>query len=611
MSTLDSEFNYDLFISYATGTDHRLAGHLKSFLESFHRTRTGKEKKLKTLNVCVDGYDFVVSAEARSGHEHGPDAKPEKVPEMIERYLKQSQHVLVLCSPESMRSQWVRDEIRFFVKHRGAERVLMALTHGDPVEKDPERFFAPEIVSENLHETGWYDLRRFYRSERHRTSRGFDDERLRLLAFLHGGKSASDIERLWAQEQRRARNLRYVIAAIVAMVTIVLGAGLYIQRRVAQEEKLRAGVEASMRYVSQAYRHQFTDPFTAAVNAYRSTLFSTSPQTKPEIAAALAIAHKVLVERRRIAHQERDVVKPGSLSFVSQASTGQRFTKLSQDGEWVLVITERRGDLFSPEVKGDAYVLNNRTLGIVKLDSCMDSTDYRLEFADFVGVDKVLVARGFHVDLFTVNGACLGSYQLQHTKTPVTAAGGMLDDVFFIAGNGAGCMWVQEYGLKGLVKPAEELGAVSNCDDKKQPDAVVRILTDSKKRFALNLFQSGRVDFFALDGKNGAPKRRSVLETGGLVAAFRPGEHPAAFALSFADAGSGAPGLARWDTDAVAPRNVGIFELPADSLPVDYLGFSADGEFLVGLDAACNLNIWNFETRVNVFARRADERMCK
>ena len=611
MSAVDTEFNYDLFISYATRTDHRLAGHLKSFLESFHRTRTGKEKKLKPLNVCVDGFDFVVSAETRSGPEHGPDAKPEMVPEMIERYLKQSHRTLVLCSPESMRSQWVRDEIRFFVKHRGAERVSMALTHGDPVEHGPERFFAPELVSEKLHETGWYDLRGFYRSERHRTARKFNAERLRLLAFLHGGKSASDIETLWAQEQRRARNIRYVVAAIVTMVTIVLGSGLYVQRRVAQEEKLRAGVEASMRYVSQAYRYQFTDPFTAAVNAYRSTLFSPSQQTEPEMAAALATTHKVLVERRRIAQQERDVVKPGSLSFISQASTGQRFTKLSQDGEWVLVVTARRGDLFSPEVKGDAYVLNNRTLGIVKLDKCTDSTDYRLEFADFVGIDKVLVARGFHVDLFTVYGDCLGSYQLQHTKTPITAAGGMLNDVFFIAGNGAGCVWVQEYGFKGLVKPAEELGAVSNCDDKNRPDAVVRILTDSKNRVALNLFQSGRVDFFALDGINDAPKRRAVLEKGGFAAAFRPGEHPSAFALSFADAGNGAPRLARWDTDAAAPRNVGIFELPADSLPVDYLGFSADGEFLVGLDAACNLNIWNFETRVNVFGRRADDQMCK
>jgi hypothetical protein len=331
MSSEDSGFKYDLFISYATKSDRRLAGHLKSFLESFHRTSTGRQKQLQPLKVCLDGFDFVVSADARPGPAHGAGAKPEKVPEMIERYLTQSRMILILCAPESMQSQWVRDEIRFFIDQRGAAAVMLALTHGEP--NDPGVFFAPELVTEGLHETGWHDLRAFYRTERHLTGRVFDAERLRLVAFLHGGQSSSDIESLWAREQRRARTIRWVVGTAVAVVTLALAGGVYLQRQMAKEEAMRAQVEASMRLISQAYRHRFSDPFTAAANAYRSRSAAPTGQTEPEMAAALTAVHQVLVERRRIDLQEGNVVKPGSLSFISQASTGPRFTKLEKVGD--------------------------------------------------------------------------------------------------------------------------------------------------------------------------------------------------------------------------------------------------------------------------------------
>ncbi len=611
MSEPAAVFEYHLFISYSTRSDYRLARHLESFIESFHRTRTGKSARLPALQVCLDGSDFVVSAEDRQGVERGSTAAPVKVPEVIERHLTRCRQLLVLCSPESMQSQWVKDEIRFFLDRYGAGRVLLALTHGKQAETEPEQFFAPELAAEGLHETVWFDLRGFYRKERHQpTLRDFDSERLRLVASLHD-KPASAIETLWSREQKRAAKFRYTVGAAVAIVTIVLGSTLYVQRRVAREQTLRAGVQESMQYVSQAYRYRYADPFAAAVKAYQATRIDATRQTEDEIASAFEATHRVLVERRRIALQERTVVKAGGFSFVSQATSGQRYTKLSKDGERALVVTERRGGLFSPEFKGDAYVLNNRTLEIVELTGCEASTDYRLEFADFVGLDKVLIARAFHVDLYTVDGKCLGSFQLQHTKTPVTAAGGMLYDVFFAAGNGAGCVWVEEYGNQGLVKPSRELSVVTSCDEKYRADAVVRILVDPQGRLSLNLFQSGRVDLFALDGRNGRPKRRAVLAGGGFAAAFRPGERPPSFALAYADAESGRHRLARWDVVSNEPGAVGDFILAPDSPPIDYLGFSADGDYLVGLDTKCSLHIWEYETRSHQLTRLVGAQACR
>jgi hypothetical protein len=129
------------------------------------------------------------------------------------------------------------------------------------------------------------------------------------------------------------------------------------------------------------------------------------------------------LERRAIFLRERSIIKPAGFSYSSQITSGQRFTQVSQDGVQVLVVTERKGKPFAAELRGDVYVLNNRTLGLVNLDDCRSPPKYLLQFADFVGADKALVAREFHVYLYTVEGKCLGSFQLQHTKTPVTAVG--------------------------------------------------------------------------------------------------------------------------------------------------------------------------------------------
>lgn len=610
MSHEDSKNDYAVFISYSSKSDYRLARKLHAFIGSFHRTVTAKKAGLgeKALKACLDGFDFKLPAGKRENDKGETDDPSARVPNVIVRHLAKCRELLVLCSSESMASKWVRDEIKYFVKHDRTARIRIALTHGNEAEKAPEQFFAPELVEAGLHETIWYDLRGFHRQERNINDRvkDFDSERLRLVADLHN-LAASEIEPLWLREQNRKTHIRYGIATAVVAVTVVLGSLLYAQWQLAKEQAARANLEKSMKLVSQTYRHRFTDPFAGAAAAYRANKVMPSKETD----GALFDAHRVLIERRKIAFQERSIVKPESFSFVSQFTEGQRFTKLSRDGSHVLVVTQREGDRFSPKLRGDVYLLDNRTLRLVELDSCKRSVDYRLEFADFVGKDFVMVARAFHVDLYTLKGACIGSYQLQHTKTPVTAVGGMLYDVFFIAGNGAGCVWVEEYGNQGLVKPAEELGAVKYCDEKRNPDAVTQILVGPAGRSAVNMFQSGRVDFFALDGMNGRPKRRPIVNVGGHTVAFNPKEKPISFAVASQDKNSTALNLARWDVINKKPQKVDEFVLKDVSGIIEYMGFSTDGGLLIGLDTACGLHYWDYRTREHLFTHIADESICK
>lgn len=609
MKKSDQKFEFDLFISYSTKSDYRLARRMESFLESFHRTHTGKASKLRPLQVCLDGSDFFVSEKDRSVSLEGSEPQPTKVPEIIENYLNQCRMMVVLCSPESMQSQWVKDEISYFLCYQGANRIMLAITHGEGVEKDPEKFFAPELVQAGLHESLWYDFRGFYQKGRQKDAyRDFDSERLRLVATLHG-KSASTIEPLWTREKQRAMRIRYFVSMSLVILTLTLSSAVYIQKRIADEETEKANIQTSMQFVSQTYRYQYANPFHAVAKAYEANFVSKTQQTKPAVDSALASAYDVLLERRKIAFQEKSIVKAGLFSFIAQSSQGQRYTKLSPDGKKVLVVTERKGDYFQPELKGNVYIIDNRTLHIVELADTTDvSRQYRLEFAGFAGKDKVLIGRGFHLMLYNYEGKLLANFQLKHTKTPITAAGGMLEGIFFIAGNGGGCVWAEEYGSTKLITPSVELSSVSfisDCDDKFNPDALVSVIVDSGEKFALNLFESGRTDVIVIDGNTRRAKRLPVIDKGGVAVAFCPDKPTKSFA--FVDSANGKMRLTKWDiNNKIKPRLVDDFSYKSNIPPINYLGFSEEGKYLVCLDTNNVLHIWNYETMDQVFSYYPD-----
>lgn len=593
---------FDIFISYSTGSDYKVARKLEAFIEAFHRTRTGKEAKLRPLQACLDGSDFKLSADEQSV-KSGEDGKySARVPEVIERHLAQCEQMLVLCSPESMKSDWVRNEIRFFLQRRGKNHIRLAITGDGGRDPDAETFFCPEIIEAGLHETVWYDFREFVRAHRSRPKvRDFDSERLRLVADLHG-RSASSIETLWQREQRDATRRRYTIASILLIVFAVVGAAAYVQYESSRQQE-------ALKKIADALRHRYSDPLSAIATAYNAD----PARSADERDQAIGLVHEVLVDRRAIANRRFALEDPTAFSWYSQANSAV-FTKLGTDGRRVLLVTEREGGPYSPEKPGEIYLLDNQTLDIVELAPCGQGKtgDYRVEFADFVGKNAILVSRAFYIELYKLDGTCLAqdAFQLRATKTPVTAAGGMLYDVFFVAGNGSGCVWIEEYGNVGLVEPDRELSAVVHCDEQQQPNAVLSILTDQTGRFALNVFQSGHVDLFALDGPNGKPKRRSVLEAGGTMAAFQPGADPL-FVIAVDAEGSGASRVETWRIVDGEPQKAGQLPLVEDSGRIDFIGFSSDGRYLIALDNECSLHLWDYENKELLGAPRSFEGDCR
>jgi WD40 repeat protein len=130
-------FQYWAFISYSS-KDRAWAKWLHGALENYrlpvqfvkHLTPTGEPapSRLKPL--------FWDRAELQAHHDLG---------ELIERSLRGSRYLIVICSPNAAQSPWVEKEIQTFQQMHGPERILSLIIDGEPNARDATNCFPPTL----------------------------------------------------------------------------------------------------------------------------------------------------------------------------------------------------------------------------------------------------------------------------------------------------------------------------------------------------------------------------------------------------------------------------------------------------------------------------------
>ena len=187
-----STFEYDAFISYRrTEPDKTIATRLHLQLESF-RLAPGRLK----LRICMDQEEFVAGS---------------SLPQEVERRLRASRFLIVLCTPAAVASHWVQAEVQSFVEAGRTERILLVLAAGEPKSAFPTALG---------HEVLAADIRAESPRERWRK---LEIEKLRLLAPI----LECDFSDLQQREaRRRAQRLRNVatIGTLLAGLFAVIAA---------------------------------------------------------------------------------------------------------------------------------------------------------------------------------------------------------------------------------------------------------------------------------------------------------------------------------------------------------------------------------------------------
>ena len=132
------EFHYDAFISYRhVDPDRFVAEQLHKELENFklpknieaQLKKNNPDAKTKINRVFRDEEELPLSS---------------SLEDQIVEALKNTDYLIVICSPRLKESQWCRKEIETFISMHGVDRVLAVLVEGEPGDAFPNELLTRE-----------------------------------------------------------------------------------------------------------------------------------------------------------------------------------------------------------------------------------------------------------------------------------------------------------------------------------------------------------------------------------------------------------------------------------------------------------------------------------
>lgn len=145
------------------------------------------------------------------------DIQPGGLTEELQERLRASQHLIVICSPHSARSEWVGKEIEYFHSLGRTNHIHLFIIDGKPNSGDPEtecfnpvlqRLGLPEILGANIHEP-------IFRSARLNRERAYVQLISKLLDV--------EFDSIWQRHRRLMRRKTAAWIAGTAAILVALG----------------------------------------------------------------------------------------------------------------------------------------------------------------------------------------------------------------------------------------------------------------------------------------------------------------------------------------------------------------------------------------------------
>ncbi len=220
---MEKGFKYDFFISYKHGTlDSMVAGYIQKKLERYKIPREIQKKsgKKKITRVFRDREELSVTA---------------NLTQEIEEQLKNTEYLIVICSPEARQSVWVNREVETFIQYRGMEYVLPVLIKGEPEDSFPDAIAGEEILAADVRGK---DLRE--------SKKKCKNELLRLIAPA--------LNCSYDELRQRHRNYMFQRIAVAAVGVAIAGTGFatYSFRQAKRiDEEYQKAIRNQARYLSE------------------------------------------------------------------------------------------------------------------------------------------------------------------------------------------------------------------------------------------------------------------------------------------------------------------------------------------------------------------------
>ncbi len=202
---------YDAFLSYGPAKDKPIAAALQSVVQ-----KLGKPwYRRRALRVFRDDTSL--------------SATPSRWP-TIEQALGQSRFLILLASPEAAASPWVNKEVAYWLEHKSADTLLIAVTEGTLSWDNSIGDFAwregkplPRVLTGRFRsEPKWVDLTA-YGDGANRLDARFIELAAGFASAIHGMRNEDDLVSQEVRQHRRALTLAWSAAASLLILAGLAG----------------------------------------------------------------------------------------------------------------------------------------------------------------------------------------------------------------------------------------------------------------------------------------------------------------------------------------------------------------------------------------------------
>jgi hypothetical protein len=277
---------YDAFISYSHAVDRRFAPALQRALHRLAKPWY----RLRALRVFRDD-------ESLSANPH--------LWSSIQDALESSRFFVLLASPESARSPWVRREVDYWCQHKPPDNLLVALTDGviawdgttGDFDWDRTTALPRSLKGVFDEEPRWIDFG-WARAEEHLS---LDDPRFRdgvadLASPLHGRVKDELFGEDVRQHRRTVRLARVAVASLAALALAASGAAVVAMDQ-RNDARTQQRVATARQLTAQAEAARVNDPRTALLLGIAAQRLYPDAETQASLVHTLTTTHYMATQR--------------------------------------------------------------------------------------------------------------------------------------------------------------------------------------------------------------------------------------------------------------------------------------------------------------------------
>ena len=362
---MKKEYKYDAFISYRhTDLDKFVAEKIHKYLEEFKLQKSvlkdNKTSKTRINRVFRDKEELTIT---------------NNLEDPIIQALKDSEYLIVICSPRTKESVWCRKEIEKFIEFHGRNKILTVLIEGEPHESFPDELLYEEVVEKdtnNIIRKEIEPLAADIRAEnKKKMCKLLKTELLRVIAPMFG------LEYDDLRQRHRERRIKRIITASIISAAICLTIGI-------------AGVFTALVIKNQSEqikKHNEELLYTQAHNLAEKSLDNLQQDDREE-AVSLAVQSLTEYNGMKLPYTslgEYSLIE--SLGVYDIGDTIRALRQFETDSNILNVkVNESREKLLALDTVGKAYVWDIDTGKL--LYNTRD--EYKIEDVKFVGDNKIV-----------------------------------------------------------------------------------------------------------------------------------------------------------------------------------------------------------------------------